>query len=124
MSLYHFQRYWELTEIFIIKAIINLRTIKMIFESGNFRVVAPVDPSDYERYVEHVPDSVLEDDVNQWYRNIVREEDYVNPTTEGVLSWRSINSDMSYSDTGVEKWQKILHEVSTMRCTRVTRAVR
>ena len=44
--------------------IINLKIRKMIFEAGNFRVVEPLDPSYCERYVEHVPDSVLGDDVN------------------------------------------------------------
>ena len=77
----------------------------MIFEDGNFRVVAPLDPSDCERYVEPVPDSVLEDDVNQLYRTTAREEGYVNPTTDGVLSWRSINFDLPDYDTGVENWQ-------------------
>ena len=71
-----------------------------------FRVVAPLDPSYCERYVEPVLDSVLEDDVNQLYRLTVREEDYVNPTTYGVLSWRSITSDMLDFDTGVENWQQ------------------
>jgi hypothetical protein len=85
-------------------AIINLKTTKMIFEAGNFRVVAPLDPSDCERYVEPMSDSVLEDDVNQLYRPIVQDEYYVNPTVDRVLSWRSINSDMSDSDTGVENW--------------------
>jgi hypothetical protein len=106
------------------QAIINLKTRKMIFEAGNFRVVAPLDPSYCERYVEPVPDSVLEDDVNQLYRTTARDEDYVNPTTDGVLSWRSINSDMSDSDTGVENGSKYCMKVSTRRCTRVTRAVR
>jgi hypothetical protein len=50
------------------QAIINLKTRKMIFEVGNFRVVAPLDPSNCERYVEPVTDSVLEDDVNELYR--------------------------------------------------------
>jgi hypothetical protein len=76
-------------------AIINLKTRNMIFEAVNFRVVAPLDPSDCERYVEPIPDIVLWDDVNQLYRTNAREEDYVNPTVDGVLSWRSINSDMS-----------------------------
>jgi hypothetical protein len=105
------------------QTIINLNTRKIIFEAGNFRVVAPLDPSDCERYVEHVPDIVLEDDVNQLYRTTAREEDYVNPTVDGVLSWRSINSDMSDSDIGVENWKQQLHEVSMRRCATVTRAV-
>jgi hypothetical protein len=95
------------------QAIINLKTRKIIFEAGNFRIVAPLYPSDCERYVEPVSDCVLEDDVNKLYRNIVREEDYVNPNVDGVLSWRSIYSDMSDLDTGVENWQQRLHEVST-----------
>jgi hypothetical protein len=33
------------------QAIINLKTRNMIFEARNFRVVAPLDPSDCERYV-------------------------------------------------------------------------
>jgi hypothetical protein len=96
----------------------------MIFEAGNFRVVAPLYPSYCERYVEHVLDSVLGDEVNQLYRITLREEDYVNPTAYGVLNWRSINSNMSDSNTRVEKWQQILHEVSTRRCSRITHAVR
>ena len=75
----------------------------MIFEVGNCRVIEALDPSYCERYVELVPDIVLEDNVNQLYRNIMR-EDYVNPNTDGVLSWRGINSDMSDSDTKVENW--------------------
>jgi len=95
-----------------------------IFEAGNFRVVAPLDPLDCKRYVEPMPDNVLEDDVNQLYRTTTQEEDYVNPIADGSLSWRSINSNMSDSDTGVENWQQRLHEVSTRRCARVTHAVR
>jgi hypothetical protein len=89
-------------------AIINLKTRKMIFEAGNFRLVSPLDPSDCEMYVEPMPDSVLGDDVNHLYRTTIREKNYVNPTIDGVLSW-SINSDISYSNTGVENWQQILH---------------
>jgi hypothetical protein len=55
------------------EAIINFKTRKMIFEVGKFKVVAPLNPSYCERYVEHVFDSVLEDDVNQFYRTTARE---------------------------------------------------
>ena len=54
-------------------------------------------------------DSVLEDYVNQLYRTTAREEDYVNPIVYGVLSWRSINSDMSYLDIGVENVGYVLY---------------
>jgi len=74
----------------------------MIFEVGHFRVVAPLHPLDYERYAEPVPDIILGDDMKYLYRITMREEYYVNPNTDGALSWRSINSDMSDSYTEVE----------------------
>jgi hypothetical protein len=51
-------------------------------------------------------------------------DDYVNPTTEGVLSWRSIISCTSDSEDALENWKQRLHEVSTRKCARITRALR
>jgi hypothetical protein len=34
------------------QAIINLKTRKMVFESGEYRVIAPLDPSKGKRFVE------------------------------------------------------------------------
>jgi hypothetical protein len=78
----------------------------MIFESGEYRVIAPLDPSEGGRYVEPVTDNILTEDVNQLYRTTMREEDYINPTADGMLSWRSISSCASDSDTGLENWQQ------------------
>jgi hypothetical protein len=58
------------------------------------------------------------------YRTTTRDEDYVNPTADGVLIWRSITSCASDSDTGLENWQQRLHEVSTRRCTRIDLTIR
>jgi hypothetical protein len=63
------------------------------------------------------------DEINQLYKTTMQEEDYVNPTMDGVLSCRSITSCMSNSDTGLENWQQRLHEVSTRRCTRIDNTV-
>jgi hypothetical protein len=104
------------------QAIINLKMRKMTFESGEYRVIAPLDPSEGERFVE--PTCLDLEEINQLYRTTAREEDYVNPTADGVLSWRSIMSCTSDSDTGLENWQQRLHEVSTRRCARIDRAVR
>jgi hypothetical protein len=57
------------------------------------------------------------------YRTTAHEEDYVNPTADGILSWCSINSCATYSDTGLEKWQQRLHEVSMRICARIDRTV-
>jgi hypothetical protein len=40
--------YWAFNN----QAIINLKTKKMTFESGDYRVISPLDPSEGERFVE------------------------------------------------------------------------
>jgi hypothetical protein len=50
-------------------------------------------------------------------------EDYVDPTIDGALSWRSISSCASYSEAGLENWQQRMHEVSTRRCARINKAL-
>jgi hypothetical protein len=48
------------------QAIINLKTRKMTFESGEYRVIAPLDPSEGERFVEATCLDLEE--INQLYR--------------------------------------------------------
>jgi hypothetical protein len=105
------------------QAIINVKTRKMIFESGEYKVIVPLDPSEGSRYVEPAMDNILTENVNHLYRTTVREEDYINPTAYGMLSWRSISSCASDSNTGMENWQQRLHELSTRRCARMTCAL-
>jgi hypothetical protein len=104
------------------QAIINLKTRKMTFELGEYRVIAPLDPSEGERFVE--PTCLDLEEINQLYRTTAREEYYVNPTTNGVLRWSSITSCAFDSDTWLENWQQRLHEVFARRCTRIDRAIR
>jgi hypothetical protein len=84
------------------QAIIKLKTRKMAFESREYRVVAPLDPSEGERFVE--PTCLDLEEINQLYKITMQEEDYVNSTADGVLSWKSITSCASDSDTGLENW--------------------
>jgi hypothetical protein len=49
-----------------------------------------------------------------------RKEDYINPIADGMLSWRSVISCDSESDTKLKNWQQRLHELSTRRCARMT----
>jgi hypothetical protein len=104
------------------QAIINLNTRKMTFESGEYKVIAPLDPSEGERFVE--PTYLDLEEINQLYKTTAREEDYVNPTADGVLNWRSITSCASDLDIRLDNWKWRLHKVSTRRCTRIDRAVR
>jgi hypothetical protein len=52
-----------------------------------------------------------------------RQHDYINPTTDGNLSWRSDNTCSSYSEEELEKWKKKMYEFSAWRCARLTREV-
>jgi hypothetical protein len=63
------------------QAIINLKTWKMTFASGECKVIVPLDPSEGERFV----DCLDLEEINQLYRKTMREEYYVNPTVDGVL---------------------------------------
>jgi hypothetical protein len=83
------------------QAIINLKTHKMTFESGEYRVIASLDPSKGERFVE--PMFLDLEEIIQLYRTTTRDEDYVNPTADGILSWQSITSWETNSDTSLEK---------------------
>jgi hypothetical protein len=84
------------------QAIINLKTRKMTFESGKYRVTSPLDPSKGEMFVE--PTFLDLEEIGQLYRTTARDEDYVNPTADGVLSWQRITSCAIDSDTGLENW--------------------
>ena len=50
--------------------------------------------------------NILTEDVNHLYRTNAREEDYINPTADGMLSWGSISSYSSDSDIGLETWKQ------------------
>jgi hypothetical protein len=72
----------------------------MIFEVGDLKVTTPLDPSEGKRYKE----SVRENDMDYLYNLTTRMEDYVEPTKDGVLSWRSFSSCTSDSKVGLENW--------------------
>ena len=84
------------------QTIINLKTRKVTFESRYYRVIAPLDPLEGERFIE--PTFLDLEEINQLYRTTACGEDYINPTTDGVLSWRSITSCVTDSDIELENW--------------------
>jgi hypothetical protein len=73
--------------------IIHLKKTKMIFEVGDLKVTAPLDPAEGKRYIENVKWNEIDD----LYNTIVRMDDYINLTVDGTLNWRSISSCASYS---------------------------
>jgi hypothetical protein len=70
------------------QAIINLKRREMIFELGDLKVIAPLDPTKGNRYIERARGN----EIDNLYNMTARMDDYVNPTAYGALSWQSISS--------------------------------
>jgi hypothetical protein len=72
--------------------IIDLKRDTMMFEAYGIKVVQPLDPClGHPRYIEPVDHNMESDALNQLYTIIVgTRPDYINPTANGSLSWRSI----------------------------------
>jgi hypothetical protein len=79
------------------KEIINLKKREMIFEGGVLKVTTPLDPIEERRYVEPT-----RKEIDKLYNMTSHIDDYINPTVDGALSWRSINSCASNSEEGLE----------------------
>jgi hypothetical protein len=61
------------------------------------------------------------DELENIYKLTARQQDYINPTTNGNLSWQSDNACSLDLEEALENWQNKLYEVSTRICSRLTR---
>ena len=95
----------------------------MTFEGKRLRVIVPLDPSQGERYTEPIRDE-YQDVLDHIYNITAKEEDYVNPTPEGIMDWKSDSSCMTDSDEVLENWQNRLYELHGHRCARITKSLR
>ena len=66
--------------------VINLKKRQMTFEGKYLRVIVPLDPSQGERYTETVKDE-YHDVLDHIYNITAKEEDYFDPTAEGIMDW-------------------------------------
>ena len=111
---------WEIDN----QTIINFKKRILSFKDFEIRVVAPIDLLEGHRYVEPVHSEGKENYLDQLYNIMYSKEDYINPTTDGNLSWWSVISCTSDSGDDLENWQNMLHEVSMHRCVRVTSSLK
>jgi hypothetical protein len=103
--------------------VVDLKKRRMTFEGDGLRVIAPLDPDKGQRYREPIRAEDHAYELENIYKLKSRKQDYINPTTDGNLSWRSDNACSSNSEEALENWQKKMYEVSTRRCGRLTREV-
>ena len=96
--------------------VINLKRSKMILENKSLRVVVPLDPTKGMRYTEPMRDEDSDDELDCIYQITAQDQDWVNPTVDGRISWDCDSSWMSGSDEEIEWWKNWLHEVTTLNC--------
>ena len=80
----------------------------MTFKNCDTRVIPPLDPLEEQQYVETIKEKFM----GGWDNSYNVYEDYINPTIDGELGWRSISSTSSYFDEPLKNWHNLLHEVS------------
>jgi len=59
----------------------------MVFEKNGFRVVVPLDPAEGAQYTKLVCDDYDDEEIDHIYNLTTRDEDWINPTTYGWISW-------------------------------------
>ena len=100
--------------------VINFKKQVMTFENQDVGVIAPMDPQEGCRYIEPVKDEVG----RSWDHAYNISEDYIHPTIDGELGWRSDHFAYSNFDDALENWQNRLHEVSFKKCRLITQSFR
>jgi hypothetical protein len=92
----------------------------MTFEGYGLRVISPLDPDKGQRYTEPIREEDRAYKLENIYKLTTRQQDYINPTADGNLSWRSDNTCSLDSNEALENWKNKMYEVSTRRCARLT----
>lgn len=87
------------------QAIINLKKKTMSFEGNGIRVIGLLDPALGPRYTKLIIAEEEARNIYTVYQLIAAQGDYVNPTYDGMLSWRCKSSCMSDLEVGLEDWQ-------------------
>ena len=77
----------------------------MIFEGNGIRVIGSLDPALGPRYTKLITAEEKAHNIGTVYQLIATEGDYVNPTNDGMLSWRCESSCMSDLEVALENWQ-------------------
>ena len=99
--------------------VINFNKHVLNFENHDIRVIALMDPIEGKRYIEPVKDEALKG----WDHAYNISKDYIQPTVDDKLGWRSSRFASSDSDDALENWKNLMHEVSIRKCGLITRSL-
>jgi hypothetical protein len=67
--------------------VVDLKKKKMMFEGDGLRVITPFDPDEGPRYTEPIREEDCAYELENIYKLIAKQQDYINPTADGNLSW-------------------------------------
>ena len=87
------------------QVIINLKKKTMSFEGKGIWVIGLLDPTLGPRYTELIIAKEEACNIDTVYQLTAVQGDYVNPTDDGMLSWRCESSCVSDSEVRLENWQ-------------------
>ena len=85
--------------------IINFKKRILSFEDNVMRVVSPIDRLEGQRYVEPIYNDRQVDYLDQIYIVTAIQEEYINPTIDGNLSWKSASFCTSDLGEALENWK-------------------
>jgi hypothetical protein len=98
-------------------AVIDLKKDTMTFEAERVKVVQPLDPYVGPRYTEPIDNNMEGEYLDQLYTVTTRtRNDYINPTADGSVRWRSIESTDEDLELDFDSWQQGSHERFLRRC--------
>ena len=74
----------------------------MKFEKKSLHIIIPLDPVEGSHYTKPIHDYESDDDLDYIYKIITRDQDWVNPTMDGWITWDCDISFTLYSDKEIE----------------------
>jgi hypothetical protein len=98
-------------------AVLNLKKRQMSYETDTLRMVATLYPYEADWYNEPLDEEVKILIIENIYKIIGHKEDYINPTTNRYLIWRSVKYHDMDSTDAMERWKNKIYEVSMRRCS-------
>jgi hypothetical protein len=104
--------------------VVYLKKRHMRFERYGLRVITPLYPDEGPQYTDPIREEDHAYELENIYKLTTKHQDYINPISDGNMSWRSDNTCSSDSEEVLENWKNHMYEVSTRRCARLTREVR
>jgi hypothetical protein len=101
-------------------AVIDLKKDTMTFEADGIKVVQPLDPYVGPIYTEPTNNNMEGEELDELYTVTTgTRDDYINPTTDGSVSWRSIQSVDEDSKLAFDSWQQSSYKKFSRACATV-----